>query len=156
MPKDDVAKTDDTKTDSRTAVTPTGVPADAQRKSFTRKRIVTTRPPTRAVEGSADDTPRRDARPVYDYFWGNSVRDGRDDEAPTKGAALSGMKPPHSGHAARNTVTKSRYVRGRRAPIDVDDTQDARRRPDYRRGPYEERDRGGFFGHGNWRDDGND
>ena len=146
--KDDAAKDAAAKNDDDRAAM-TSAPAEPQRRPYTRKRVVNSRKPQPAVDANAGDTPRRNGRPVYDYFWGHAPRAEQDDDADSGGTALSGMKPPRTGRATRNEVTKSRYVHGRRAPADTDDAQDA---------PHEERDRGGgkFFGRGHWHEDDDD
>ncbi len=127
-------KEDATTTDSYAVATQTTMPPEPQRRSYGKKRVAITKPPQ--------------TRPVYDYFWSHAARGwrdndaARDDAADAKGAALSGMNPPHGARAAR--VAKSRYVR-------------SRQQPDYRRDSSEERDRGGgfFLGRDNWRDNNN-
>lgn len=111
--KDNAAKSDSVAKSDDAGMTQAAVRSEPQRKNVAKRRLVA-KPRQRAIEESADDTPRRGAPPVYDYFWG---------EPASGGAALSGMKPPHTGRAARG---------------------------DYRRDSYEDRDRGGFSGGNRW------
>jgi hypothetical protein len=67
-----------------------------QHRTYARKRVVNSRMRQPAVDANAGDTPQRNARPVYDYFWGNAPRAERDDDADSGGTALSGMKPPRA------------------------------------------------------------
>ncbi len=149
---DSANKADAANTDSHAAPTQSSAPAQPQRRSYARKHAVITKPQRAAV----DDTWRRETRPVYDYFWSNTVRDRNDGDAASNGAALSGMRPPHNGHAGK--TTRSRYVRSRHVPADASAPEDTRQQRDYRRDSYEERDRGGgtSFGGGNWHEDDDD
>jgi hypothetical protein len=156
--KDDAAKVDAAAKDNDNRAATTGAAAEPQHRTYARKRVVNSRKPQPAMDANAGDTPQRNARPVYDYFWGHTRHAEQDDDADSSGTALSGMKPPRTGRAIRNEVSKSRYVHGRRAPADADDAQDTPQRPDDRRDSYEERDRGGgrFFGRSHWHEDDND